>query len=221
MPGWKIVMPATAYDAYGLMLSAIADPNPVLVLLPKALMRVRGDKLIPGEPSDSEELGRMIDAPLGDRSQWKPNWPPVEDLFIPIGEASKVREGHSATVVTYGRMVPLAVKAADELKKDFGYLYDVIDLRSIFPYDWDMISRSIEKTGRLLICNEDTEVTNFGEHLLHRAVDEHFYNLLVKPRVLMGKNVPGIGISSIYEDNSVPQYREVRDAMRELAAEQV
>src|SRR6267143_76862 len=70
LPGWKIVMPSNALDAYGLMLSAIADPNPVLVLLPKALLRVRGEQLLPGEPADEGELKAMIDAPVGDRSQW-------------------------------------------------------------------------------------------------------------------------------------------------------
>src|ERR1700678_3578587 len=61
LPGWKIVMPSNALDAYGLMLSAIADPNPILVLLPKALLRVRGDDRIPGEPEDDDQLKQMID----------------------------------------------------------------------------------------------------------------------------------------------------------------
>jgi len=221
LPGWKIVMPSNAYDAYGLMLSAIADPNPVMVLLPKALMRVKGEKRIPGEPADAEELGRLIDAPLGDRSRWQPAWPEVQELFLPLGKAELVRTGGDATVVSYGRPLPLCAKAADELTRDFGYRYDVIDLRTIFPYDWDAISRSVEKTGRLLIVNEDTEVTNFGEHLLRRAVDEHFYEMLVKPRVLQGEHVPGIGISQVYEDTSVPQYANIRQAMRELAVEKV
>src|SRR3954466_11458656 len=65
LAGWKIVMPSNPLDAYGLMLSAIVDPNPVLVLLPKALLRLRGDQKIPGEPEDEEELKARIDAPLG------------------------------------------------------------------------------------------------------------------------------------------------------------
>src|SRR5258708_16778390 len=79
LPGWKIVMPSNPLDAYGLMLSAIIDPNPVLVLLPKALLRLRGDKLIPGEPEDHEELKRRIDAPVGDRTNWVPDWPAIEE----------------------------------------------------------------------------------------------------------------------------------------------
>ena len=78
----------------------------------------------------------------------------------------------------------------------------MIDLRSIFPYDWKAISASVQKTGRVLIVNEDTEVTNFGEHLLRRVIDEHFYDLLVRPRVLLGKHVPGIGLNQVYEQNT-------------------
>jgi 2-oxoisovalerate dehydrogenase E1 component beta subunit len=219
LAGWKIVLPSNPLDAYGLMLAAIKDPNPVLVLLPKALMRLKGDRPIPGEPKDADELSRMIDAPVGDRSAWAPHWPDLEEYVVPIGKADLVREGHVATVVSYGRLLPLCVQAADELRRDFGYTFDVIDLRSIFPYDWAMISASLIKTGRLLITNEDTEVTNFGEHLLRRAIEDHFYDLVVKPVLLMGKHVPGIGMNQVYEMNSVPQYADVRNAMRDLAAE--
>jgi 2-oxoisovalerate dehydrogenase E1 component beta subunit len=219
LAGWKIVLPSNAIDAYGLMIAAIKDPNPVLVLLPKALLRVKGDQLIPGEPADAEELSRLIDAPIGDRSEWKPQWPELEEHIVPIGVARLVREGVNGTVVSYGRTLPLCTQAADDLKREKGFTFDVIDLRSIFPYDWDMISQSILKTGRLLIVNEDTEVTNFGEHLLRRAVDEHFYDLAVRPRTLMGKHLPGIGMNQVYEVNSVPQLNHIRDAMRDLASE--
>src|SRR5436309_1573176 len=130
LAGWKIVMPSNAFDAYGLMLSAIADPNPVLYLMPKALLRVRGDKLLPGEPADEAELKAMIDAPVGERSKWQPRWPDVQELFIPLGVASLVREGTSATVISYGRTLPLCAQAADELNKESGLTFDVIDLRS-------------------------------------------------------------------------------------------
>ncbi|HVS37593.1 MAG TPA: transketolase C-terminal domain-containing protein [Gemmataceae bacterium] len=219
LAGWKVVMPSNALDAYGLMLSAIADPNPVLVLLPKALLRVRGEQKIPGEPDDEDELKARIDAPVGDRSEWRPRWPEVQPHFIPLGTASLVREGEDATVVSYGRTLALCVQAADALAAEAGKHFDVIDLRSIFPYDWKAISASIQKTGRLLIVNEDTEVTNFGEHLLRRAIDEHFYDLLTRPRLLAGKHVPGIGLNAEYERNSVPQLSEVREAMRAVADE--
>ena len=92
-------------------------------------------------------------------------------------------------------------------------------LLRVFPYDWAMISRSVQKTGRVMFVNEDTEVTNFGEHLLRRVVDEHFYDLLVRPRVLQGKHVPGIGMHQVYESNTVPQADHVRDAMLALATD--
>jgi 2-oxoisovalerate dehydrogenase E1 component beta subunit len=219
LAGWKIVMPSTPLDAYGLMLSAIADPNPVMVLLPKALLRVRGEELLPGEPADQEQLKQMIDAPVGDRSRWQPRWPELEAYYVPLGVANLRREGTSATVVSYGRTLPLAVQAADELQREQGLPFDVLDLRSIFPYDWKAISKSVLKTGRVLIINEDTEVTNFGEHLLRRVVDEHFYDLLVRPRVLLGKHVPGIGLNQAYEQNTVPQLPRIKEAMRSLATE--
>ena len=221
LPGWKIVLPSNPLDAYGLTIAAIKDPNPVMLLLPKALIRAKpepGERL-PGEPDDADELTRMIDAPLGDRTEWRPQWPEMQEYVVPIGKARLAREGDSATVVSYGRPLPLCARAANELRQDFGYTFDVIDLRSIFPYDWDAVSASVQKTGRLLIVNEDTEVTNFGEHLLRRAVEDHFYEFLVRPRVLLGEHIPGIGMNQVYETNSVPQYAGIRDAMRDLAAE--
>src|SRR5262249_6038235 len=107
LAGWKIVMPSNPLDAYGLMLSAIADPNPVMVLLPKALLRLRGDQLLPGEPAEENLLKEMIDAPVGDRSRWQPRWPDLKEYFVPIGTAALVREGTHVTVVSYGRTLPL------------------------------------------------------------------------------------------------------------------
>ena len=219
LAGWKVVMPSTALDAYGLMLSAIGDPNPVLVLLPKALLRLRGEEKIPGEPDDENELKERIDAPVGDRTGWKPRWPDVEPYFVPIGQARLVREGDDVTVISYGRTLPLCVQAADELKTQSGKSCDVLDLRSIFPYDWKAISASMRKTGRVLIVNEDTEVTNFGEHLLRRVIDEHFYDLLVRPRVLSGKHVPGIGLNQAYEQTTVPQLPQIKEALGAVAME--
>jgi 2-oxoisovalerate dehydrogenase E1 component beta subunit len=220
LAGWKVVMPSNALDAYGLMLSAIVDPNPVMVLLPKALLRVRGAQKIPGEPADEEELKRMIDAPVGDRSNWQPRWPDLQEYYVPLGVAALAREGTDATVVSYGRTLPLCVQAADQLRDEHGLSFDVIDLRSIFPYDWAAISRSVAKTGRVLIVNEDTEVTNFGEHLLRRVIDEHFYDLLVRPRVLLGQHVPGIGLNQVYEQNTVPQLPQIKAAMLAIATDE-
>jgi 2-oxoisovalerate dehydrogenase E1 component beta subunit len=219
LAGWKIVMPSNPLDAYGLMLSAIVDPNPVMVLLPKALLRVRGDRLLPGEPDNEEELKKRIDAPVGDRSNWEPDWPQMREYFVPLGQADLAREGTSATVISYGRTLPLCTQAADDIQRSEGFAFDVLDLRSLFPYDWPAIRQSIVKTGRVLIVNEDTEVTNFGEHLLRRIVEEHFYDLLVQPRIIQGKHVPGIGLNQVYENNSVPQGNDIQKAMLAIATD--
>jgi 2-oxoisovalerate dehydrogenase E1 component beta subunit len=217
IPGWKIVMPSNPLDAYGLMLSAIVDPNPVMYLAPKALLRAKAEpnERIPGEPDDGL-LAKMIDAPLGDRSKWSPEWPPVQDLFIPIGQARVCREGRHVTVVTYGRMVPMAMQAAKGLEGE-GIDVEVIDLRSLHPYDWEAVKASVHKTNRVLFVNEDTEVTNFGEHLLRRTAEELFYELYAPPRLLAGAHVPGIGLADELERASVPQLEQVVTTLRELA----
>jgi 2-oxoisovalerate dehydrogenase E1 component beta subunit len=218
IPGWKIAIPSTPRDAYGLLLSCIVDPNPTLFLVPKALMRVRSNpgEEIPGEPGDDRALSKMIDAPLGDRSKWQPQWPDTPDLFIPIGEAKTVRQGRDVTVVSYGRTLPLCAKAAEALAAD-GIDAEVIDLRSLYPYDWNTVRTSIQKTGRALFVNEDTEVTNFGEHLLRRTVEELFYELAAPPRLLAGANVPGIGLADNLEMASVPQLPSITEAIRDVA----
>lgn len=221
IPGWKVVMPSTPLDAYGLMLAAIEDPNPVMYLLPKGLIRSKGEELIPGEPANEKELREMVDMPVDmkARAAWKPRWPKVEYYTVPIGKAKHVREGNAATVVSYGRLMPIVTKIADRLK-DQGIDYDVFDLRTIYPYDWETIKASIQKTGRVIFVNEDTEISNFGEHLLRRTCDELFYSLKVRPRMIAGKQVPGIGINPVLEDVSVPQMNHVEKEMIELVQEQ-
>lgn len=218
LPGWKVVMPSTPLDAYGLMLASIKDPNPVLFLKPKALLRVRGDELIPGEPEDEKQLKAMIDAPIGDRTKWKPKWPDVTEFEIPIGKAKITRTGESATVVTYGRHVAMCNKVADELASE-GYSLEVIDLRSLYPYDWSAIKESVKKTGRVMFVNEDTEVTNFGEHLAYRVTQELFYELMARPKVVAGLNLPGIGLHANLEEHSVPQVDLIRKEALELLSE--
>lgn len=218
LPGWKVVMPSNPLDAYGLMLSAIDDPNPVLFLKPKALMRVRGDDLIPGEPEDEKALKQMIDAPIGDRSQWRPQWPQLQDYRVEIGRGKITRAGSDVTLVSYGRMLLLCNEVADQLKSE-NISVEVIDLRTLFPYDWSMIKSSVLKTNRVLFVNEDTEVTNFGEHLAYRVTQECFYHLLARPQVVAGKNLPGIGLHPHLEDASVPQKHDIEQAIRAIIAE--
>jgi 2-oxoisovalerate dehydrogenase E1 component beta subunit len=219
LPGWKVVMPSNPLDAYGLLLSAIEDPNPVLYLKPKALMRVRGEDLIPGEPEDQRELKNRIDLPVDEtRSKWKVNWPKVEEYKVPIGVAKTTRAGAQMTVVSWGRHVGMCNKVADDLQAE-GHSIEVIDLRSIYPYDWQAIKRSVQKTRKVLFVNEDTEVTNFAEHLAYRVTQELFYEIDAPPRVLAGKNLPGIGLHPNLEENSVPQTHDIEKAVREVLAE--
>jgi 2-oxoisovalerate dehydrogenase E1 component beta subunit len=171
---------------------------------------------IPGEPDDDRVLSKMIDAPIGDRSRWKPEWPDVKDAFVPIGKARTCREGKDVTVVTYGRTVPMAMEAAERLASE-GIDTEVIDLRSLWPYDWDAIKTSVKKTQRVLHLNEDTEVTNFGEHLVRRTVEELFYELAAPPKLLAGAHVPGVGLAESLERATVPQVDGVTDALRTLA----
>ena len=219
LPGWKVVMPSNPREAYGLLLSAIKDPNPVMFLKPKALLRVAGEELIHGEPEDPKVLRGLIDAPVGEsRENWQAQWPPLEELLIPIGQGRVTREGTQVSLVSYGRMLPMCNKVADSLLQE-GASVEVIDLRSIYPYDWGIIKKSVQKTGRVLFVNEDTEVTNFAEHLAYRVVKELFYELLASPGVLAGLNVPGIGLHDDLERVSVPQYedilRETKGLLRE------
>jgi 2-oxoisovalerate dehydrogenase E1 component beta subunit len=218
IPGWKIVMPSNPLDAYGLMLSAIKDPNPVLYLKSKALMRHKGVELIPGEPADEKALKAMIDKPVQNSTGWKPKWPDLEEYLVPIGKGKIVHEGHHLTIVTYSRMVHLCTEIAEKLAKE-NISIEVIDLRSIYPYDWDMIKTSVLKTGRVLFVNEDTDVTNFGEHLAYRVTQECFYQLMARPKVLAGKNLPGIGLNPNLEKNSVPQIQDIELAVRDVLEE--
>jgi 2-oxoisovalerate dehydrogenase E1 component beta subunit len=223
IPGFKIVMPSNPLDAYGLMIACLKENNPTFFLHPKALLRVEGDEQIPGEPPLTAEgkkaLKEMIDAPLGDRTKWKPKWPELTDYTVEIGKGKIVREGNQVTVVTYGRHVLIARDVADALAKD-GISVEVIDMRTLWPYDWEMISHSIRKTKRVIFVNEDTEVTNFGEHLMRRTIEEHFYELHARPRLLAGAFIPGIGLSDNLETASVPQAGDIERACREIIAEQ-
>ena len=135
-------MPSNALDAYGLMLSAIADPNPVMVLLPKALLRVRGEQLIPGEPADEDELKRDDRRPgrrprrAGSRAGRT-----CRSTSSRSATATLVREGDARrrSSATAGRC-RCACRRPTSCSASTGCTFDVIDLRSIFPYDWKAIT---------------------------------------------------------------------------------
>ena len=212
LPGWKVVCPSNPLDAYGLMISAIKDPNPVMYLKPKALLRVKGGDLIPGEPDDIKTLRKMIDIPLEGRESWKPRWPDVKLYEVPIGKARIVQSGDEATVVSFGRSLHLCRKAL----KNTSLSVELIDLRSLYPYDWSLIKTSFQKTRRILFVNEDTEVANFAEHLSYRAGREGFYDLLSPPVVLAGRQVPGVGLHPNLEKATIPQEEDILTEVEKL-----
>ena len=213
IPGWKVVCPSNAVDAYGLMISAILDPNPVFYLKPKALLRVKSKEKIPGEPADEKTLKQMIDAPIGTaRQKWKAHWPKLKEYKVPFGKGKIVQEGDDLTLVSFGRSLYLCEQAV----KDLDFSVELIDLRSLYPYDWQMIKNSFQKTRRVLFVNEDTELANFGEHLAYRSVTEGFYHLLAPPAVLAGKHIPGIGLHSKLEKATVPQISDIQNEIKKV-----
>ena len=161
----------------------------------------------------------MIDAPLGDRTKWKAKWPKLTDYTVEIGKAKISHPGTDATVVTHGRMAPICLEVARRFQKEGKGSLEVIDLRSIIPYDWDAIKASVKKTGRVVFVNEETEITNFAEHLIRRLVDECFYEMKVRPRLLAGKATPGIALSPNLEYFIQPQAKDVERAVVELLAD--
>ena len=208
LSGWKIVMPSDPLSAYGLMLSAIEDPNPVLYLKPKALLRIRGKEFIPGEPEDEQQLKKMIDAPVKNRDRWEPRWPDLKRHVIPIGKARIIQSGNQISLVSFGRSLYLCKKALEKMG-DISQSVELIDMMSIYPYDWSLIKQSVLKTKRILFVNEDTDITNFSEHLSYRVTKECFYDLFASPRVLAGKHLPGIGLHPNLEKASVPQVDDI------------
>lgn len=223
LPGWKVVMPSNPLDAYSLMLSSIKDPNPTLYLAPKALLRKKSENekenRLPGVTQNDKDLKNMIDAPPDRSPLWSPRWPPqLREKLLPIGKAKKMREGKDASLISYGRTLPLCDQVADLLKKE-NISVEVIDLCSLYPYDWKMIKDSVLKTGRVLFVNEDTEVANFAEHLSYRVTLECFYSLLARPRVLAGKHIPGVGISEPMEHATLPQVPNILSETRKLLKE--
>ncbi|MEZ4704084.1 MAG: transketolase C-terminal domain-containing protein [Bdellovibrionota bacterium] len=220
IPGMKVVLTSNPKDTYGLLISAIKDPNPVLFMYPKALIRAQGEEKIPGEPEDSKQLSAMIDAPVGDRKSWKPDWPKLEDFEIPLGKSKTCVEGRDLTVISYGRTLPLCVSAAKECLDQHGYSIEVIDVRTLIPLDEQALYDSVNKTGRVLVVNEDTEMTNFGEHILRKISEHCFYSLKAAPKLLAGANTPGIGLAWTLESVQVPQKKSIQDAMIQLCQTQ-
>ncbi|MGY8798276.1 MAG: alpha-ketoacid dehydrogenase subunit beta [Longimicrobiales bacterium] len=186
-PGLKIVYPSTAYDAKGLIKSAIRDDNPVLFEEHKGLYRA---------PALREVL-------------------PDEDYVVPLGKARTVREGKDLTIVTYGAMVHKSVEAAETLS-DEGVSVEVIDLRTLLPMDEEAIIGSVKRTGKLLVVHEDTRTGGIAGEIAMR-VSEQAFEWLDGPILRVTAIDAPVPYSGSLEDYFLPQTDDVLKAARYLA----
>jgi 2-oxoisovalerate dehydrogenase E1 component len=148
-PGMRVVFPSNALDANGLLRTAIRCDDPVMFLEHKRLYR--------------ETFGR---APY-----------PGPDYMIPFGKAKTVREGKHLTLVTYGALVPRALQAAQRASRELGVETEVIDLRTLSPYDWEAIAESVRRTSRVIVAHEDVLSWGYGAEIAARIADELFDDL--------------------------------------------
>jgi 2-oxoisovalerate dehydrogenase E1 component len=188
LPGLRVVMPATALDANGLLRTAIRCDDPVLFLEPKHLYRQTHNR-----------------APY-----------PGRDYMIPLGKAKLVQEGTTLTIVTYGSLVHRAVQALKALEQE-GIQPEILDLRSLNPYDWELIAASVKKTNRVLVLHEDNVSWGYGAEIAARIADQLFEFLDAPVRRLAGKDV-FIPYHPALEDAVLPQPADIVRAARALAA---
>lgn len=188
IPGWRVVMPSNALDASGLLRTAIRCDDPVLFLEHKHLYRQTYNK-----------------------SQY-----PGSDFMIPFGKASVVRPGSDLTIVTYGALVQRSLVAARQAADD-GLDVEVIDLRSLNPYDWNAIVRSIKKTSRVIVAYEDTMSWGYGAEIAARIADELF-DYLDAPVKRVAALDCFVAYAPDVEDAILPQVEDVLRAIHDTAA---
>ncbi|KQV33327.1 MULTISPECIES: alpha-ketoacid dehydrogenase subunit beta [unclassified Rhizobium] len=157
--GLKVVVPSNPFDAKGLLIASIEDPDPVIFLEPKRLYNgpFDGHHEKPVTPWSKHELGEV----------------PEGYYTIPIGKADIRRQGSAVTVIAYGTMVHVALAAAEETGIDA----EVIDLRSLTPLDLDTILQSVQKTGRCVVVHEATLTSGFGGEIAALVQEHCFYHL--------------------------------------------
>jgi pyruvate dehydrogenase E1 component beta subunit len=194
LPGLKVVVPSTPYDAKGLMISAIRDDNPVLYMFHKGIMG----------------LGWMTPNPRATGDV------PEEPYTVPIGKADVKRSGRDLTIVTVSLMVHRALDAADDLAKD-GIEAEVLDLRSVIPLDREAIVESVRKTRRLLVVDEDYRSFGMSGEVITTVVEGAFDYLDAPPARLALPDVP-IPYSRPLEEFVLPNRVKIAAAARALVA---
>jgi 2-oxoisovalerate dehydrogenase E1 component len=188
MPGLRVVHPATAADAKGLLKTAIRSEDPVLFLEHKALYRNAAAR--------------------------SPR--PPEDYYLPFGQARVARDGTDLTIVTYGMMVHKSMNAAKQLAKD-GIEAEIIDLRTIQPLDIDTVLQSVQKTNRALVVYEDHEFIGFGAEIVSQIADDAFTHLDAPIRRVAGAFSP-IPFADPLEKAVLPNDEQIIDAARNVVA---
>src|SRR5271154_2957826 len=188
-PGVRVVMPSNALDAAGLLRTAIRCADPVLFLEHKRLYR--------------ETFGRGMY--------------PGPEYAIPFAKAKIVREGKDLTLVTYGAVVPRALQAAQKLHRDSGVDVELIDLRSLTPYDWEAIAESVRKTHRVIVAHEDMLSWGYGAEIAARIGEELFHDLDAPVRRVASMDV-FVAYQPVLEGAILPQPEGLYRAMPEIAA---
>lgn len=159
-PGLKVVAPSNAYDAKGLLISAIEDPDPVIFLEPTRLYR-----------ATKEEV-------------------PEEMYRVPLGKARVVQEGSDITIFAWGSMMKEALSAAKKMEAEKGYSCEVIDLRSLYPLDRDTIVASVKKTGRAIVIHEAHKTAGLGGEIISMINEEALIYLKAPIKRVTGYDVP-------------------------------
>ena len=192
VPGLKVVAPATAYDAKGLLKAAVRDENPVLVF---------EHKLLYGSKGARTEKGAL--SPRGDV--------PEEDFVVPIGQGIVRREGKDVTIVANLLMLYRALAAARVLAER-GIEAEVIDPRTLVPLDKTLILASVRKTGRLLIVEEDNLTNGWGAEVAALMADEAFEWLDAPIKRVAAPDVPP-PFAPVLEQEYVPSEQKIVDAI--------
>ena len=187
VPGLKVVLPSTPADAKGLLKAAIRDPNPVIFLEPKKLYRAERLEVADGEAS-----------------------------VRPLGLATVVRAGVDLTVVTYGFMRAVTAQAAARLSQD-GIEVEIIDLRTLRPWDIDTCVRSIEKTGRVAVIYEANRTGGFGAEIAAELAERCFASLDAPVSRIASPDVPAMPFSPSLEHAFMLNPDKVADGLRRVA----